>query len=57
MMSVMMFAWGSLINAAADFYKDGAKSAKPGALVITGPFRLARHINWCAAFVRMLRAM
>ena len=46
--ATMMFVWGSLINCAADFYKDGSKSAKPGAVVAGGPFRLARHINWCA---------
>lgn len=49
---MMAFAWGSLINCAADFYKDGAKVAKPGALVTSGPYRLARHINWFGDWLR-----
>lgn len=50
--SVALFSWGSLINAAADFYKDGSKSAAPGVTVTTGPFRLARHINWFGDWLR-----
>jgi hypothetical protein len=50
--SIALFAWGSLLNCAGDFYKDGAKSAKPGATVMTGPFRLARHISWFGDWMR-----
>lgn len=52
MASTMMFAWGSLINCAADFYKDGFKAAKPGAVVTSGPYQLARHINWFGDWLR-----
>lgn len=55
---VVLFAWGSLINCAADFYKDGAKSSAGGgkaaaaSTVTSGPFRLARHINWFGDWLR-----
>ena len=50
--TITLFAWGSLINCAADMYKSGAKSAKPGATVTTGPYRLARHLNWFGDWLR-----
>lgn len=50
--SIALFALGQTVNAAVDFYKDGAKSVKPGAMVTTGPFRLARHLNWGADWLR-----
>lgn len=49
---MLLYTWGSLINAAADFYKDGHKAAKPGSVVITGPFAIARHINWFGDWMR-----
>lgn len=52
MAAVMMYSWGSLINVAADFYKDGFKVASPGGLVTQGPYRLARHINWFGDWMR-----
>jgi protein-S-isoprenylcysteine O-methyltransferase Ste14 len=52
MAAMMMYTWGSLINVAADFYKDGCKVANPKALVTEGPYRLARHINWFGDWMR-----
>jgi protein-S-isoprenylcysteine O-methyltransferase Ste14 len=50
--AIMIFVWGSLINAGTDFYKDGFKAAKPKAVVTGGPFALARHINWFGDWLR-----
>ena len=36
---------GSIVNAASDFYKAGAKSAG-GGLVKTGPFKFAVRLNY-----------
>ena len=50
--AIALFVWGSLINAGADFYKDGFKAGKPKAVVTSGPFQLSRHINWFGDWLR-----
>jgi protein-S-isoprenylcysteine O-methyltransferase Ste14 len=50
--SIMLYTLGSLINAAGDWYKDGAKSIQPSAVVMTGPFSLSRHISWFGDWLR-----
>ena len=53
--AIALFVWGSLINAGADFYKDGAKAVVTvvtKTVVTGGPFALARHINWFGDWLR-----